>query len=177
MKEKKEKLLPFSLAAFAVLVDQLTKALIVKVKPEMGIIKDVFGNSFFRIVHIRNKAIAFSIGDNFPDAVKLVLFIAVPVLVLAFLLWYYFSSDEFTRIQRWAAAGILGGGLGNIIDRSFRPDGVVDFIDVRFYGLFGMERWPTFNIADAAVVVCCFILLISILITPQKTKEKIQTDE
>jgi signal peptidase II len=94
-------------------------------------------------------------------------------------LWYYFKSDEFTQLQRWAAAGIIGGGLGNIIDRIFRPDGVVDFVSVRLYGLFGFERWPTFNVADSSVVVCCIILLISILITPQKPKEKkeTQTDE
>ena len=47
----------------------------------------------------------------------------------------------------------------NLIDRFFRANGVVDFIDVKFYGLFGLERWPTFNIADAAVVIS-FVLLI-----------------
>ena len=39
--------------------------------------------------------------------------------------------------------GIVGGGLGNLVDRFFRKEGVVDFIDVKFYGLFGLERWPT----------------------------------
>jgi signal peptidase II len=93
-------------------------------------------------------------------------------------LWYYFKSDEFTKLQRWAAAGIIGGGLGNIIDRIFRPAGVVDFVSVKFYGLLGFERWPTFNVADSSVVVCCIILLFSILLAPQKTKEKeIQSDE
>jgi signal peptidase II len=59
--------------------------------------------------------------------------------------------------------GIIGGGFGNLIDRFFRPDGVVDFIDVKFYGLFGLERWPTFNVADSAVVVCGSLLFISML--------------
>ena len=176
---KIQKILPLSLAGFIILADQLSKAFIVKNWPEMGLIKDVFNNNFFWIYHVRNKAIAFSLGDGISDTVKPVLFIIVPILVLCFLLWYYFKSDEFTKIQRWAAAGIIGGGFGNIIDRIFRPDGVVDFISIRIYGLFGMDRWPTFNIADSSVVVCCIILLISILITPQKTKknEEIQTDE
>ena len=64
--------------------------------------------------------------------------------------------------------GIVGGGFGNLIDRFFRAEGVVDFIDVKFYGLFGMERWPTFNVADSAVVVCGLLLVISFIITSVK---------
>jgi len=172
MKEKKEKILPLSLTAFIVLADQIVKAIIVKIQPETGMIKDVFNNDFLWIFHVRNKAIAFSLGENFPEFIKPVAFIAIPILVLGFLLWYYFRSDEFSNIQRWAAAGIIGGGLGNIIDRIARPDGVVDFISVKFYGLFGFQRWPTFNIADSCVVVCCILLLISIIITPVKAEKK-----
>jgi signal peptidase II len=68
-----------------------------------------------------------------------------------------------TSLQRWAITGIIGGGAGNLIDRIFRPDGVVDYISVKFYGLFGFDRWPTFNIADASVVVCVFLFLFSVL--------------
>ena len=67
--------------------------------------------------------------------------------------------------------GIIGGGIGNIIDRFFRAEGVVDFIDVKFFGIFGLERWPTFNVADAAVVVCGIILIVSFLITICKEKK------
>ena len=167
----KDKILPLSLTAFIILADQITKAVIVKIQPfHPALIKDVFDNDFLWIYHVRNKAIAFSLGENLPEAFKPVLFVVVPILVLGFLLWYYFRSDEFTKIQRWAAAGIIGGGLGNIIDRIFRPDGVVDFISVKFYGIFGFERWPTFNIADSCVVVCCILLFVTILFTPQKPK-------
>jgi signal peptidase II len=165
---KKEKILPFSLTAFIILVDQIIKAIIVKIKPETGLIKDVFDNGFLWIYHVRNKAIAFSLGENLPEAFRPVMFIVVPILVLGFLVWYYFKSDEFTTIQRWAAAGIIGGGLGNIIDRIFRSDGVVDFISVNIYGLFGMPRWPTFNIADSSVVLCCLLLLATMFFTPAK---------
>ena len=87
-------------------------------------------------------------------------------------MWYYLNSNDFTRLQRWAVAGILGGGIGNIIDRIFRPDGVVDFISVKFYGLLGFERWPTFNLADSSVVVCCILLLVSIIAGSVKNREK-----
>ena len=72
-------------------------------------------------------------------------------------------------MQRWAICGIVGGGIGNLIDRFFRAEGVVDFIDVKFYGLFGFERWPTFNIADASVVVCGVLLVLSFVIDSRKS--------
>ena len=56
------------------------------------------------------------------------------------------------------------GGLGNYVDRIFRPAGVVDFLDFKFFGIFGLERWPTFNVADATVVVTGILLFISFLI-------------
>jgi len=176
MEKLKEKLLPLSLTAFVILADQFVKALIVKLKPETGLIKDVFDNGFLWIYHVRNKAIAFSMGERLPESIKPFIFILVPILVLGFLLWYYIKSDEFSPVQRWAAAGIIGGGIGNIIDRIFRPNGVVDYISVRIYGLFGWDRWPTFNIADSAVVVCCILLFITIFIGAKKT-EGIKTNE
>jgi len=171
MKLDKSRTLPLILSGIIILADQWTKAVIVNNWPREGtLIKDVFNNDILWIYHVRNKAIAFSLGHGLPDVLKPVLFIIVPLLVLGFLLFYYLKTDEFTKMQRWAAAGIIGGGLGNIIDRIFRPDGVVDFISVKFYGIFGFARWPTFNIADSCVVVCCILLFITILISPKKTE-------
>ena len=165
----RKKILPFLLTALIIILDQIVKAFIVKNWPRPGtIIKNVFNNDFLILYHVRNKAIAFSIGDNIPDSFRVVLFIIVPVLVLVFLTWYYLKTADFTQLQRWAIAGIIGGGTGNIIDRIFRSDGVVDFISVKFYGLFGMQRWPTFNVADASVVICCIVLLLSMLISPRR---------
>jgi len=177
LKLEKESILPLTLTAFIILADQITKAVIVKIRPGIGLIKDVFNNDFLWIYHARNKAIAFSLGENFPDSIKKVAFIVIPILVLGFLLWYYFTSDDFSKIQRWAAAGIIGGGLGNIIDRIFRSDGVVDFISVKLYGFLGFERWPTFNLADSSVVVCCILLFISIFIASSQKKEKASENE
>ncbi|MDR3342832.1 MAG: signal peptidase II [Treponema sp.] len=162
--ERQSKALPFLLTGFIILADQLVKSFIVKNWPGDGmVIKDLFGNNILWIIHVRNKAIAFSLGHNLPDTIRPLLFIVLPIIVLAGLSWYYFKSQEFSCLQRWMIAGIIGGGGGNIIDRIFRPDGVVDFISVKFYGLLGLDRWPTFNIADASVVVCCIILLISFM--------------
>jgi len=170
MKFDKERFLPLLLTGIIILIDQCSKAFIASGWPINTMIKDVFNNDFFQIIHVRNKVIAFSLGENLPASVRPVLFIALPLLVLAVLLWYYFKTNDFTKVQRWAVAGILGGGIGNLIDRIFRPEGVVDFISVKFYGFLGFERWPTFNIADSSVVVCCLLLFATILFSIKKTK-------
>lgn len=166
------KILPFLLTVFLIAADQGVKSYIVEHWPEEGsFISDVFGNEIVWIIHVRNKAIAFSLGHNLPSTVRPVLFIVIPLVVLGFLLWYYFKSPDLTNLQRWAIAGIIGGGAGNLLDRILRPGGVVDFISVKFYGIFGFERWPTFNIADSGVVVSVFLFLFSILITAKHSAE------
>ena len=171
--KKDDRFLPFILTALIIAFDQITKAIIVAKWPRQGtLIKDVFNNDILVLYHVRNKAIAFSLGDNIPEQFRLALFVIVPVAVLGFLVWYYFVTKEFSRLQRWAIAGIIGGGIGNILDRIFRKDGVVDFVSVKFYGLFGLERWPTFNVADSSVVICSLLLLATMII-PQKKETAI----
>ncbi|MDR2865452.1 MAG: signal peptidase II [Spirochaetaceae bacterium] len=167
--------LPFLLTLLIIAADQFSKACIIRVHPvpDGSVIKDLFNNGFLEIIHVRNNVIAFSLGTSLPETIRPVLFIALPLVVLFLLIVYYFRSNDWTQIQRWAIAGIIGGGLGNIIDRIVSPggiSGVVDFISVRFYGIFGFERWPTFNVADSSVVVCVFIWLTTILFTPNKPR-------
>jgi signal peptidase II len=161
VRERTKKILPFSLTAFIILADQISKTWIARNYPIASFISDIFGNNLLWIIHVRNKAVAFSLGDNLPMSIRPALFIILPIIVLSAVVAYYFRSKDFTLLQRWAVAGIIGGGLGNLIDRVIRPDGVVDFISVKFFGVFGLDRWPTFNIADSAVVVCCIMLLLS----------------
>jgi signal peptidase II len=169
--------LPFILTFFILAADQLSKSYIVSNWPTDGgksgyvVIKDVFNNGIVKIIHVRNTVIAFSLGTGIPEDFRTILFVGVPILVLLTLLGSYFLSSEWTQTQRWALAGIFGGGAGNLIDR-VRPSGgvpgVVDFVSVKCWGLFGFERWPTFNVADATVVVCVFIMLFSFLIPDKK---------
>lgn len=170
------KIRPFLLTGIVILVDQLVKGFIVKNWPLRNtnggeFIKDIFNNDLLWIIHVRNKAIAFSLGHTLPDTLRPVLFIILPLLVLGFLCWYYFKTDDLSGVQRWAFTGIIGGGVGNIIDRIFRSDGVVDFISVKFYGFLGFDRWPTFNIADTSVVICGIILFLTIVFFPANPKE------
>lgn len=158
----KTKLLPLVLTVVVFVLDQGSKLLIIKNIPPYTIGASFFGD-FLRIIHVYNPGIAFSMGNGLPDTLRGLLFAIIPLVVLVVVLGIYFRNDDFTNFQRWAVAGIIGGGLGNIYDRFFRSEGVVDFIDVKFYGLFGLERWPTFNIADAAVLICGFLLIISFI--------------
>jgi len=159
-----KRIVPLILTFNVVLLDQLSKYLIIERIPQRGIGASFFGD-FLRIVHVRNPGIAFSIGRGLPEPTRSILFTFLPLVVLVILGLHFFKSDEYTPFQRWMAAGVLGGGTGNLLDRVFRPDGVVDFIDVKIYGFLGMERWPTFNIADSAVVVCGIAIALSLFVT------------
>lgn len=166
-----KKLLPLILMVAVILLDQLTKALVVKYIKPHSVGFSMFGD-LLRFIHVYNPGIAFSLGNTLSQSFRNILFAALPLLVLVLVLVIYFRNDDFSNFQRWTIAGILGGGFGNIIDRIFREKGVVDFIDVKFFGIFGFERWPTFNIADSAVVVCGIMLIISFICGIVKERSK-----
>lgn len=172
----KSKLLPFTLAIVIIALDQITKLLVVRFIP-YGTVGTSFIGDFLRIIHISNTGVAFSVGANWSETLRHILFAAVPIVVIAIVIGVYFRNDDFNKLQRWAIMGIIGGGIGNLIDRIFRSEGVVDFIDVKFFGLFGLERWPTFNVADAAVVVCGILLFVSFIITFIKDRKTNSAEE
>ncbi|MDC7223071.1 MAG: signal peptidase II [Spirochaetales bacterium] len=171
-----KRLRPFILTAAVILLDQITKLIIIKTIPayDWSSFINVLGKDFFRIIHVRNLGVAFSMGSNMPDFVRFISMKILPLLVLCWVGWmvYHREKEGLTVYQSWLLAGVIGGGLGNLIDRFFRPEGVVDFLDVKFYGLFGMERWPTFNVADAAVVVTVILLLISLVLRAIRSEDK-----
>lgn len=166
-KTKIEKFVPLVLTLLVVAADQITKYIVVKTIPPFTIGASFFGG-ILRLVHVSNTGVAFSVGDSLPDTVRRFLFAILPLVVIGIVFAVYFKNNTFTKLQRWAICGIVGGGLGNLIDRFARAEGVVDFIDidipnVSVPGLFSLERWPTFNIADASIVVCCAILIVSFM--------------
>lgn len=170
----KKRFLPFLLSAFVIAVDQLTKYWVVENIPE-GTIGYSFLSDFLWIVHVRNDAVAFSLGEGIPIELKYILFVGVPVIIMGIVAYLIVSKkgeNEFSYFDRWALSLIFGGGVGNLIDRIFRKLRVVDFISVKFYSLFGLERFPTWNVADSAVVIGVFLLIISMIVKEIKGKEK-----
>jgi signal peptidase II len=156
---------PFVLSAVLTVADQLIKQWITETIPVNTIGFRLFEGDFIRIIHVKNNAVAFSLGTNLPDTFRIVLFIAVPLVLIAAIIVYVLRSEEFTLFQRWCIAVLVGGGIGNLIDRIFRSGLVIDYIDVKFYGLFGLERFPTFNLADSSIVVGGILLMGSFLFT------------
>ena len=175
-KEDAKRLLPFILSLLIIVLDQVTKTWIVKNIPE-GSVGYSFLNDFLWIVHVRNTAVAFSMGDGLPLAVKYIFFIGLPIALMVLLTWGVYShkfDKEISTLQRWCLAGILGGGMGNLIDRIFRNLRVVDWISVNFYGFLGFERFPTWNVGDGCVVVSVILLLITLIIDDVKNKKKME---
>lgn len=168
----KKLLMPFILTFAVIIADQITKCLVVKYIEPWTIGAQFFGD-FLRIVRVANNGVAFSMGDSLSLIGRRLCFGLVPIIIMGLVIGVYFRNTEFTMLQRWAICGIVGGGIGNIIDRIFRVEGVIDFIDVKFYGIFGLQRWPTFNVADMAVVICGIMLIVSfVVITVQQKKNE-----
>ena len=161
-KELKARLTPLALTAGVVAADQLSKWAITQTVRPWTIGASFFGD-FFQIVRVYNPAIAFSIGSGLSSDLRRVLFGLMPLVGIAVVLVLYFRSKDMRPFHRWCLAGVVGGGIGNLIDLFFRPEGVLDFLDFKFYGILGFDRWPTFNLADASIVVAGALLLLSLL--------------
>ena len=147
---------PLALGLAIIAADQASKALVMAFVTPGTIAFSALGD-FFWIVRQQNMGMAFSLLDNLGRTARAWILIALPTLLVAAVLAYYFKGRGLGGLQRWALGGIAGGGIGNIIDRALREEGVVDFLSFKFYGIFGYDRWPTFNIADSAVVVCTLL--------------------
>jgi signal peptidase II len=87
-----------------------------------------------------------------------VLFVAAALLAIGLILYYYAHTPDTHRFLSLALALVLGGAVGNLIDR-FRFGKVVDFLDVYVRGL----HWPAFNVADSAITVGIFIFIYHLL--------------
>ena len=98
----------------------------------------------------------------------MIIFALIPVGVLGYAVIFALRTTSLSVMQRYAIAGIVGGGLGNIIDRIFRTSGVIDFLSFRLYGLFGLSHFPTFNIADVSLTISAGVFIISFLPVTQK---------
>jgi len=163
---------PFLLSLAIVAMDQLSKAIVVKTIPE-GSIAASFFSDWLRIVHVRNNAVAFSLGSSLAMPLKVVLFIILPCIMLSFISYMVASrkfDGELSTLERYCLAGIVGGGCGNLIDRVFRSFRVVDFISTDMNGFLGFSRFPTYNIADASVVVSVALLILSALLFHKEEK-------
>jgi len=120
---------------------------------------------FFNLTYVHNSGAAFGFGGGYHDALRFLLFKALPVLACIWLLVLMVKSLKGPLMMTWAYTLILGGAIGNLIDR-FRLDYVVDFFD--FY--YGTSHFATFNVADSAISVAAGLLIFDFFL--QKKAEK-----
>lgn len=160
-------LLPVALSVALIAADQVSKSWIVANVPINTIASRYLGD-FLWIVHARNLGIAFSIGDSISRLLRILLFIIIPAGFMTGAVIFGIVSKKISSLQRYAISIIVAGGVGNLIDRIFRPDGVVDFISFSLFGILGLDRFPTFNIADLSITLGASILLISGFLMEEK---------
>ena len=114
-------------------------------------------DGLFNLTYVRNSGAAFSFGGNFPDSMRFLLFKVLPVFACMYLIWELLKG-KINNILQYAYAFILGGAIGNLIDR-IRLDYVVDMFD--FY--HGKSHFATFNVADSFITIAAFILVFDMI--------------
>lgn len=127
-----------------VLADQLTKWLVVA---NMDLFQRINILPFFDLVHVRNYGAAFSFLSD-QGGWQRWFFTVIAIAISAVIAWLLRRQTRAMVIANWSFALILGGAMGNLVDR-IRLGYVVDFLD--FY--VGSYHWPAFNVADSAIVI------------------------
>ncbi|KFA91249.1 signal peptidase II [Archangium violaceum] len=117
-----------------------------------------FIENYWHFRYVENPGAAWGLFGNLPDSVRRPFFHLVSLVALGFIGFMYVRLTPDQRRVRWALALVAGGALGNFVDRLLRGY-VIDFIDWHWRNQPGM-RWPTFNVADAAICVGVGLLLL-----------------
>ena len=145
--------------AIALLVfigDQVTKAMVVRSIPEHAVIPII--PHFFNLTNVNNAGAAFGMFSDAPSPLKTAILIIVSAALLSVVLTYAWRSPRLHWEAGVGLALILGGALSNLVDR-IRLGRVVDFLDFYMHGY----HWYTFNLADSAIVVGAFFLILQVV--------------
>ncbi|MES2414654.1 MAG: signal peptidase II [Pseudomonadota bacterium] len=148
------------LALLLLIADQFTKVLILGYY-RLG--DATYITSFFNIVRVHNAGAAFSFLAS-ESGWQRWLFTAIGIGAAIFIIWML-RSHAGQKLFSFALACILGGAIGNVVDRSLHGY-VVDFLD------FHYRTWhfPAFNIADSAITIGAICLILDELLRVRKTK-------
>jgi len=137
----------FSMSAvFILILDQVTKHIIIEKLPRGSSIEVI--NGFFYITNVKNTGTAFGL---FQGSIRILTIISIVAIALIIILKIILKLNY--AFYNVSLGFILGGALGNLIDRCFVGE-VTDFINFTF--------WPVFNIADSFIIIgfCLIIILI-----------------
>jgi len=153
----------YLIALVIVLTDQATKALVVRTMRLGQSISLVPG--FFDLTFVLNPGAAFSLFATLPERIRTPFFIVVSVAAIVLIAVYRARHLRGHRLASVSLGLILGGAIGNLIDR-VRYGAVVDFLDVHVH----QYHWPVFNVADSAISVGVALLLLDMLLEWRREK-------
>lgn len=109
------------------------------------------------LIHTHNPGVAFSMFANAHSPAVRLLLVLFSVGVIVFLFWLLATGRAGGKMGQIGMALIIGGAVGNVADR-LTQRGVTDFIDLHVGGY----HWPTFNVADSAIVVGAALVLLEL---------------
>jgi len=116
---------------------------------------------FFYLTHVRNPGAAFGMFADAPKVLRLTFFIGVSTVAIGIILSFFYKLAPGDRLSALALGMILGGAVGNLVDR-IRYHEVVDFLHFRLWQGYS---WPDFNLADSFIVVGVGLLVLELLAT------------
>jgi signal peptidase II len=149
-KHSNHSLLPWlGIAVVVLLLDQLTKVMVINAMQLGGSHRIT---SFFNLVRWHNAGAAFSFLHN-AGGWQRWFFIGLGTVAAGFIVWLL-RRHGGQRMFSWALALILGGAIGNVIDRTLYGY-VIDFIQVHYQG----ANFPAFNVADSAISIGAVLLI------------------
>jgi signal peptidase II len=126
-------------------------------------------DGFFYVTHVRNPGAAFGMLVDANPAYRLPFFIGVSLVAVGIIVSFYRKLAPGDLHAGLTLGLILGGALGNLIDRIFRSGEVVDFLHFRLWTGYS---WPDFNIADSAIVVGVALLLLELLASEGESRAR-----
>ncbi len=160
------KRVPYLLVALSIIaLDAWTKWLVsthIDVHDSISLIPNLF-----QIVHVRNTGAAFGIGANAQSRIVPLLLNVGAIGVFFVVVAYAFRTAVTDRVLQIGLHLILGGAIGNLIDR-FRVGYVVDFLDVYLNWGGQAHHWPAFNVADSAICIGIGLLFLDMRKKPEE---------
>ena len=138
---------PYIIAFFFLMIDFFSKYIISHLLTLGESVKVI--NNFFYLTYVHNKGAAWSILED-----QRILLLIITVIVL-FLINKYMNKEELIKSECLSYGIIIGGILGNLVDRIFRGY-VIDFLDFKIFGY----NYPVFNLADSFIVIGIIIMVI-----------------
>ncbi len=141
-----------------VALDQGSKYLAIQLLTDKGAISLL--NDSVRFLLAENRGGFLSMGAALPEGMRRAIFLPVTAVLLLLFFLYTLFDKKLNRIMLNASALIIGGGIGNLLDRGFREGIVIDFVNIGI----GNLRTGIFNLADVAVLGGCIILFYTLFI-------------